>query len=495
MKNFAIAIMLGCFCLPAFAGNEIEDPLSGFASDSLYHEKYRPQYHFTPRHRWIGDPCGSVKHNGKYKIYSWGAVESDDLVHWSELNDHAIQGVPKGISTFTGSVVVDSENTAGFGKDAYIAAFTSFDEESKKQSQSIAFSHDGGVTYQYYDQNPVLDIWSTEFRDPTVIWHPESKRWVMAVAKALEKKVAFYSSPDLKHWEWTSDFGPMGDVEKSWECPDLFKLPIEGSDSTRWVLLVSVNWAREQYFTGEFNGTQFIPDAPYAEPLYVDDGLDFYASRTFQNLDNPTDDVYSIGWVNTWDYATTASSKWGKGIWSIPRKLTLYDTPDGLRMRQTPAVALESLRGKEYRFDKKLRPGVIPLPEIGKMDNCYELKASLSPKDDDTCGLILCEGEGRKVTLTYDSASGYLTLDRTNSTDADIPKFERISNVKVPGSHKALDLDIFVDKSTIEIFIDGGVKVMTLLTFPSETQTGISAFSLRGDTRLSLSAFPLVSIH
>ena len=150
-------IVILSFCLAA---------LSAVADDAaLYREKYRPQYHFTPKSRWIGDPCGTVKYNGRYLAYSWGGAYSDDLVHWTEFSDHSIKGLPDGIATFTGSVVADRENTAGYGPDALIAAFTSFDERTKKQSQSIAFSRDGGMTYQYYDLNPVVDIWSTEFRD------------------------------------------------------------------------------------------------------------------------------------------------------------------------------------------------------------------------------------------------------------------------------------------------------------------------------------------
>ncbi len=190
-------------------------------------------------HRWIGDPCGTIRYNGRYLAYSWGAAQSDDLLHWTEINDHAIKGLPKGTAAFTGSVVADRENSAGYGEDALIAVFTSFDEASKKQSQSIAFSHDGGLSYSFYDGNPVLDIWSTEFRDPTVIRDREHGRWIMLVAKALEKKVAFYGSTDLKHWEWLSDFGPMGDSQRSWECPDMFRLPVEGTDRRKWVMVIS----------------------------------------------------------------------------------------------------------------------------------------------------------------------------------------------------------------------------------------------------------------
>ena len=238
---------------------------------SLYKEKYRPQFHYTPAHRWMGDPSGLIKHNGKYLAYNWGGVESDDLVYWTELNKSAILDVPEGRSTFTGSTVVDKWNTTGYGDDTMVAVFTGFHKDSKKQAQDIAFSVDGGKTYHYYDRNPVLDIWSTEFRDPTVIYDEKAEQWVMVVAKALEKKVAFYGSKDLKNWEWLSDFGPLGDQDRSWECPDIFQLPVDGDrNNMKWVLVVSVNWAREQYFIGEFDGVRFTADNPDQYPLYVD---------------------------------------------------------------------------------------------------------------------------------------------------------------------------------------------------------------------------------
>ncbi|MDE6669239.1 MAG: glycoside hydrolase family 32 protein, partial [Muribaculaceae bacterium] len=396
---------------------------------TLYREPYRPQYHFTPAHRWIGDPCGLVKCDGKYLAYSWGGAESSDLVHWRELNNHSIKGMPPKSSAFTGSVVVDSINSAGWGKDAMVAVFTLFDEDSKKQSQAVAFSHDGGETYQFYDQNPVLDIWSTEFRDPTVIRYEPAGKWVMAVAKALEKKVAFYESDDLKHWTWTSDFGPMGDNKRSWECPDLFQVTVEETGEKKWVLLVSVNWAREQYFVGDFDGKKFIPDYPDSDPLYVDDGMDYYASRVFQNWDSQKDDgVVTLGWVNYWDYAPQAPSEWGKGVWSLPRNYALYTTPEGLRLRQTPVKSLELLRGKEVRIKKTYNAGTYFLPQISAMGNQYELKADLDVASNDVAGFNMCVGEGRKVSLSYDASTGYLRLDRTNSSDVKLKFFDRISN-------------------------------------------------------------------
>lgn len=468
--------------------------VSLMAQDSLYHEKYRPQYHFTPAHRWIGDPCGLIKHNGKYLAYSWGAAETEDLVHWIELNNHAILGVPKGISTFTGSVVVDKNGSVGYGEDALIAAFTSFDEQTKKQSQSIAFSRDGGVTYQYYDQNPVLDIWSTEFRDPTVIWDEKTGKWIMLVAKALEKKVAFYSSDDLKHWQWLSEFGPMGDSERSWECPDMFRLAVDGNpENKKCVMVISVNWAREQYFIGDFNGKEFVPDSPNSEPQYIDEGLDYYASRVFQNYDNSDEPVYTIGWVNTWDYANQAPTTYGKGIWSIPREYKLKSTDEGLRLIQLPFVGLETLRGKPFNLNTKLPVGVKPLKEIAKMGNTYEIDATFNAQRPDQFGFYLCEGSGRKLVINYDTESQMLTVDRTNVTDADIPKFKRMAFCQLQPENGSINLRVFVDKSTVEIFANNGEKVMTLLTYPSESQTGASVYSHRGSTNLKLSAWSLDS--
>lgn len=465
------------------------------ADSALYHEPYRPQYHYTPAHRWIGDPCGLLRHGGRYLGYCWGAAGTPDLVHWTEINREAILGLPDNISPFTGSVVVDRDNTAGWGEGALVAAFTSFDKDSKKQSQSVAFSHDGGKTFRYYDLNPVIDTWSTEFRDPTVIRYAPSGKWVMAVAKALEKKVAFYESDDLRNWTWTSDFGPMGDNEKSWECPDLFQLTVEESGQKKWVLVVSVNWAREQYFVGDFDGKRFIPDRPDASPLYVDDGLDYYASRVFQDYDGDSDGVYTLGWVNTWDYAQTAPSTWGKGIWSLPRQLSLYITPDGLRLRQRPAPALETLRGTPVNFSRRLQPGTTPLPRVTAMGNQYEMDVTFRPSAGDVTGLYLCRGDGRKVALSYDSKSGYLTVDRTNASDASIPKFSRVACAQIAeGGDKEVNLRIFVDKSTIEVFAGDGRRVFTFLTFAAPGQDGVELFSTRGKTHVEATIWPMASI-
>ncbi len=495
MKLFAMLMMATTVVTVADAQISVHDAGRFQCDTTLYREPYRPAYHFTPAHRWIGDPCGLIKADGCYRGYSWGAAATDDLVHWHEINQDAILGRPDVIAPFTGSVVVDRNNTAGEGYGTYAAVFTSFDHDSKIQAQAVAFSSDGGDTFQYYDGNPVIDISSTEFRDPTVIWYKEGKKWIMAVAKALEKKVSFYESPDLKQWTWLSDFGPMGDNEKSWECPDLFQLEVEATGERKWVLLVSVNWAREQYFVGDFDGVQFIPDKPYSEPLYVDEGLDYYASRVFQDYDDDHGDVYTLGWVNTWDYAQQAPSRWGKGLWSLPRKYTLYSTADGLKLRQAPVDALTTLRGDMHQFAGKVTCGCTPLPEVSAMDNCYELDVRIVPSEGDVSGLNLCCGEGRKVDVIYDAASGYLIINRLNSTPEILPKFSRMVSCKVTeGGNTPLEMKVFVDKTTIEIFADGGKRVFTLLTYAAPGQDSAECFSINGNTEFLINAWPIKSI-
>ena len=485
MKKLYLILMIILFWNPIYAQRD----------SATYNEKYRPIFHYTPAHRWMGDPSGLIKYKGKYMAYNWGAAESDDLVYWKELNKGAIADVPEGRSTFTGSTVVDKWNTTGYGEDAMIAIFTGFHKDSKKQAQDIAISTDGGKVFHYYDRNPVLDIWSTEFRDPTVIYDEKEQRWIMVVAKALEKKVAFYCSKNLKEWEWLSDFGPLGDSDRSWECPDIFRLPVDGNrDNMKWVLVVSVNWAREQYFIGEFNGREFIAEDTDQYPLYIDNGLDYYASRVFQDYDSPEAPVYTLGWVCSWDYAQTQPSEWGKGIWSIPREYSLKTTSEGIRLFQIPLPALTELRGKQYSYEKPLMAGKTPLDVIKKMDNSYEIEAEFTSNGNNSFGIYLCEGENRKLVLNYETQSGILTLDRTNVTDAVIPKFDRIAFTKVPMIDNKLLLNIFVDKSTVEVFVNNGAAVLTALTFPSDHQTGVSLYSLGKGNSIKLNAWQLSSI-
>ncbi|MFF6802779.1 GH32 C-terminal domain-containing protein [Streptomyces sp. NPDC012616] len=250
-------------------------------ADTLYHEPYRPQFHFTPAQNWMNDPNGLVYYKGEYHLFfqynpsgnswgnmSWGHAVSTDLVHWKQLPVAIPQDDQEMV--FSGSVVLDASNATGFGtrkNPPLVAVYTSAQKASGKQQQALAYSTDGGTTWTKYHGNPVLDIGSKEFRDPKVFWYAPTRRWLMAVSLADQHKIAFYSSADLKHWTHQSDFGPAGATGGVWECPDLFPLPVDGdAKKTKWVLAVNLNpggiagGSGAQYFVGDFDGKKFTSD-------------------------------------------------------------------------------------------------------------------------------------------------------------------------------------------------------------------------------------------
>ena len=264
------------------------------AEPAPYTEQYRPQFHYTPAKNWMNDPNGLVYHEGEYHLFyqhnpsgnqwgnmSWGHAVSADLVHWTELPVAIPQDDEEMV--FSGSAVVDKENTSGFGtKDnpAMVAVYTRLDKATGIQSQALAYSTDRGRTFTKYADNPVIDIGSRDFRDPKVFWYEPGREWIMSVALSAEHKVRFYRSSDLKTWEYLSDFGPAGATGGVWECPDLFPLAVDGDKKkTKWVLLVNMNpggiagGSANQYFTGTFDGTRFVADdKPYAAPTGRDVG-------------------------------------------------------------------------------------------------------------------------------------------------------------------------------------------------------------------------------
>lgn len=486
MKNYIAILIFLIFCSGMYSQNK---------EVKLYKEKYRPQFHFSPIKGWIGDPCGFIYYQGKYQMFWWGKVVSDDLVHYREISEKVMKGEPRKIGYFTGSVLVDKDNTAGFGNNTMVACYTIFDHETKNQSQGISFSHDG-ENFQYYDGNPVIDIGSTEFRDPTVIWHEPTQKWIMVVALALEKKVRFYSSTDLKNWAWMSDFGSKGDSERSWECPDLFQLSVDGnSENKKWVMVVSVNWSREQYFIGDFDGNVFkLMEGHPEQPLYVDYGMDYYASRVFQDYDNTLGNVTTMGWIAYWDYAPKVPSTWGKGFWSIPRNLELKTYPQGIYMIQKPHENLKSLRKEAVMYNGEIPQGISKIPKFAPKENVYEMEITFSTDAPNIYGLNLCVGEGRKIIFRYDTQSETLLIDRTNSSDVLIDKFPRISFAKVSPIDKKIRLHFFVDKSSIELFTNEGKETFTILTYPSEDQTGIEIFSLNKGLEINYTAWMLNSI-
>ena len=298
-------------------------------------EQYRPQFHFTPKAHWMNDPNGMVYLNGKYHLFfqynpdstvwgpmHWAHAISKDMIHWKE---QPISLYPDSLGTiFSGSAVIDKDNTAGFGKNAMVAIFTHHNKKIEDQKtglhqyQSLAYSLDEGKTWTKYKGNPVLPnpgIW--DFRDPKVMWHTATGKWIMTLA--TKDRITFYSSPNLKKWTKESEFGEkLGAHGGVWECPDLFPLELEGK--THWVLLVSINpggpngGSATQYFTGDFDGKTFKPDAE--KQKWMDYGTDNYAGVTFSNTGARK---VLMGWMNNWNYANVVPTKAWRGATTLPR--------------------------------------------------------------------------------------------------------------------------------------------------------------------------------
>ena len=260
-----------------------------------YNESWRPQLHFTPATNWMNDPNGMVYYDGEYHLFyqynpsgdkwghmSWGHAVSRDMLHWEHLPLALAE--ENGVMIFSGSAVVDWKNTSGFGRNGkppMVAIYTGHHTTKALQNQQLAYSNDHGRTWTKYAGNPVLDIGETDFRDPKVFWYDPNQCWIMTVSWPLQHKIRFYSSPDLKNWSHLSDFGPAGSTTGIWECPDLFPVQVENKPkSAKWVLIVNVGTGAPaggsgcQYFVGDFDGKQFIPDhsQPQPEPEFGPEG-------------------------------------------------------------------------------------------------------------------------------------------------------------------------------------------------------------------------------
>ncbi len=342
-------------------------------SQSGYDQPFRPQFHFSPRVHWTNDPNGLVFFEGEYHLFyqynpfgdtwghmSWGHAVSRDLLRWQELP----VAIPEenGTMIFTGSVVVDHNNTSGFclnGKPCLVSVWTGFTGKTAAtpdlQNQNIAYSNDRGRTWTKYKGNPVIDLHLTDFRDPKVFWSQQAKHWVMAVSLPNDHKILIYTSPDLKRWQRASEFGPAGATGGQWECPELFEVPLDGKAETRWVLKVGINpgavagGSGEQYFIGHFDGEHFTNDNAAATTLWTDYGKDCYCALTFNNLPK-TEAPTMLGWMSNWQYAREMPTTPFRGQMTLPRKLALKTTPEGIRLFQQPIDALVNCVRRRSRY-------------------------------------------------------------------------------------------------------------------------------------------------
>ncbi len=455
-------------------------------------KKYRPSLHFSPAENWMNDPNGLVYYDDEYHLFyqynpfgntwghmSWGHAVSKDLLHWEHL-PIALQEKDS-IMVFSGSAVVDWNNSSGFGtkeNPPIVAIYTDYDAPKKLQYQSIAYSNDKGRTWTRYDKNPVIDLNMADFRDPKVFWYAPDEKWIMVVSVATDKILQFYSSKNLKEWKLMSEFGPFPnhDTSPNWECPDLF--PITADDNTtKWVLEIDLGegsfagGSGGKYYIGDFDGNTFTSD--YIEngvpqPFWVDFGKDFYAAVTWSDILTENKNKLWVGWMNNWQYAQKIPSGNWRSSMSIPRELSLSKVEDNYILTQKPVKTLDAHLKLEENFNvinaEKFNA------ELGKEKYTsfqYKIDIEFNVSEEDTLQFQFGDTETPSLIWEYNTNTQMLKMTRTKEGNETFDeKFPFEKSVKVASENDKLKVEIIVDKTSVEIFHQDGKVVTTNLIFP-----------------------------
>lgn len=471
--------------------------------DAENREKYRPAYHHTPRYGWMNDPNGMFYKDGTWHLYyqwnpygskwqnmTWGHASSTDLVNW-EHHPAAIE--PNGLgSVFSGSSAIDSDNSAGFGKNAVVSMYTS---AGASQIQSLAYSIDNGETFTIYPGNPVITL-ESEARDPNMFWNPETKLWTLILAHALDHEMLIFTSPDMKEWTLQSSFGKgLGAQDGVWECPDLFELPVDGSDQKKWVLFCNINpggpfsGSGIQYFIGDFDGKTFKADTDdngNVPTKWLDYGKDNYAIVSWS--DAPDNRRTAIGWMSNWQYAAEVPTKQFRSANTLPREISLFKGADGLiYAASTPSPELNALRGKlatnvkSANINRKGKAYALP----SENDGVCEILMDIEPGKADSLSLTFSNEKGEKAVLTYAPKDETLSFDRRESGVVDFSEdFPAITVTPTFNGGETLPMRIFIDRSSIEVFANDGKGVMTNLVFPTAPYTNLTIKSYGGTAKI-----------
>lgn len=467
-------------------------------------EKFRPAYHHTPLYGWMNDPNGMFYKDGVWHLYyqynpygskwqnmTWGHSSSKDLVHW----DHrplAIEANGLG-AVFSGSSVVDRDNTFGAGKDAVVSLYTS---AATSQIQSAATSTDNGETFTIYAGNPVITL-DSEARDPNMFWHEPTGRWILTLAHALEHEMLIYSSADLKNWTLESSFGKgLGSQDGVWECPDLFPLPVDGNGPEKWMLICNLNpggpfgGSATQYFIGDFDGHKFTPDTDAGGKVptkWMDFGKDHYATVSWSDAPDARRTV--IGWMSNWQYAAEVPTMQFRSANTLPREVSLFTGADGqVYAASTPSPEVDALRGALVSKARNVSVGAsgrrYDLPAAN--DGICEIDLGLSAAGADSVTVTLSNPAGEKVVMTYDPKAGTLACDRRQSGVTDFSRdFPAVTVAPTFATTKGkLDLRVFVDRSSVEIFGNGGRFAMTNLVFPGTPYTTLTVSAAGSKARI-----------
>ena len=422
--------------------------------DTANRERYRPQYHHTPLYGWMNDPNGMFYKDGVYHLYyqynpygsmwenmTWGHSTSRDLIHW-EAQPIAIEPDALG-AIFSGSCVVDKRN------GQVVAMYTS---AGKSQVQSIAFSEDNGQTFEKFSGNPVLTSSEEDFRDPKVFWNPEIQKWNLILAVGQEMRI--YTSADMKSWNYESSFGKeLGCHDGVWECPDLMKLQVRGTDKQKWLLICNINpggpfgGSATQYFVGDFDGHKFTCE--HQDTRWMDYGKDHYATVTFDNA--PDGRRIALAWMSNWQYANQVPTKQFRSANSLPRDLDLFEYEGQTYCGVTPSREVNALRGKVVK----------------KLPKTCEIVVDVKT----TTEITLTNSLGEQVVMKYDVQQNTFSMDRTRTYASFSEAFPSVTTAPVYGSIR--QLRIFIDNCSIEAFDAEGRLSMTNLIFPAEPYNNV----------------------
>jgi fructan beta-fructosidase len=469
------------------------------AQSPTYDQPFRPQVHFSPRQHWTNDPNGLVFYHGEYHLFyqynpfgdewghmSWGHAVSKDLLHWQELPvaipDH------DGVMIFTGSIVVDRQNSSGLcapKTECLVAIYTGFSDSSKGpiQNQNLAYSLDDGRTWTQYQSNPVLDLHMADFRDPSVSWDEHEHQWVMAVSLPKEHKVRFYASLNLKTWTKLSEFGPAGDAGGDWECPDLLQIP--GADDKGkgiWALKVGLNpgaphgGSGEQYFLGSFDGTTFTASSAPGAHGWTNYGKDDYCAISFNGLPQKEKPIL-IGWMSNWQYAGKLPTTPWRGQMSLPRQLSFIQDQAGMVLRQQPVIA--PLRITTKSVSVKVTGG--NATQVLDLLSPAELDLAFSSDMNAQFGLRLYSDDTHWTEIGFDRRKDEFYIDRTRSGLTISPDFSARTVAPLIAG-RPMNLTLIVDRSSVEAFVQDGTIVMTDLIYPPSNDSRIQVFSNASST-------------
>ncbi|RNL84691.1 glycoside hydrolase family 32 protein [Sinomicrobium pectinilyticum] len=462
---------------------------------------YRPYFHFTPEEKWMNDPNGMFYYNGYYHLFfqhypdstvwgpmHWGHAVSTDLLNWKEL-PIALYPDESGY-IFSGSAVVDHENTSGFGENGappVIAMYTIHNPEKRDndqvdvETQGIAYSTDEGMTWTKYQGNPVIENPGIrDFRDPKIVRDTTRNQWVMVLA--AQDRAKFYRSDNLKDWEFLSDFGvETGAHGGVWECPDFFPMTVEDTGETKWVLIQSVNpggpngGSATQYFIGDFDGTTFILDPGFEAELnkrkafWIDYGKDNYAGVTWSGIPDSDGRKLFIGWMSNWEYAQQVPTTAWRSAMTLPRELRLVKTGNTYQLASQPVRELKDFRARaSKKHDIALNTPFVYHTESNAALNSTEISLTLEGIGNGTSVIQLYNKEGDSLTFGLNSQKKEFFIDRTKTGKTGFSeKFAEKKSVAPRFSSSAtLDIHIVLDKTSIEIFYDNGSVVMTEIFFP-----------------------------